>query len=151
MVKAARQEQVNEFRKHNVHLNVPFGECYQVTGKGPLGIRWIHINKGDDEFEEYRSRLVAKEIKHDKREDLFAATPPLEAIKILLSLAVTEGVGYQKDNKSKGMKLAFTDVRRAYFQAKTRLSVYVKLPDEDYQEGLVGKLVKSMYGICDAA
>ena len=77
------QIEINEFRKHNVYVKVPIEECYQVTGKGPLGIRWIDINKGDDEYEEYRSRLVAKEIKHDKRDDLFAATPPLEAIKIL--------------------------------------------------------------------
>ena len=32
--------------------------------------------------------MVAKEIKLDKRDDLFAATPPLEAKKILFSLAV---------------------------------------------------------------
>ena len=92
----ARKEEIEEFRKHNVYLKVPIEECYQVTGKGPLGIRWIDINKGDDEFEEYRSRLVAKEIKFDRRADLFAATPPLEAIKILLSAAVTEGLGYKK-------------------------------------------------------
>ena len=72
--------------------------------------------------------------------------PLFEAIKILLSLAVTEGVGYSKGSKHKGMKLDFIDVRRAYFQARARRSVYVKLPDEDYEEGKVGKLLKSMYG-----
>ena len=40
--------------------------------------------------------------KKDKRDDLFAATPPLEALKILLSLAVTEGVGYIKGKEKKG-------------------------------------------------
>ena len=39
---------------------------------------------------------MAKEIQRDKREDLFAATPPLEALKIILSLALTEGIGYVK-------------------------------------------------------
>ena len=58
--------------------------------------RYHDINKGYDELEEYRSRLVAKEIKRDKREDLFAATPPLEAKKALFSLAVTDGVGWGK-------------------------------------------------------
>ena len=48
---------------------------------------------------DYRSRLVAKEIKTDKREDLFAATPALEATKLLFSMAVTEGIGYTKGNK----------------------------------------------------
>ena len=49
----------------------------------------MDVNKGDETKPEYRSRLVAKEINTSKREDLFAATPPLEALKILLSLAVT--------------------------------------------------------------
>ena len=40
--------------------------------------------------------MVAKEIKVDKREDLFAATPPLEAKKMLFSWAVTEGIGFKK-------------------------------------------------------
>ena len=49
----------------------------------------------DDVHPEYRARLVAKELNLCKREDLFAATPPLEAKKLLLSMAVTEGIGYQ--------------------------------------------------------
>ena len=44
---------------------------------------WVDANKGDKENPEYRRRLVAKEIKRDKREDLFAATPPLEAKTVL--------------------------------------------------------------------
>ena len=39
--------------------------------------------------------MVAKETKMDKRNDLFAATPPIEALKMLLSAAVTEGKGYR--------------------------------------------------------
>ena len=69
----------------------------------------------------------------------------------MLSRAVTEGVGYKIGNKKGGKKLDFIDVRRAYFQAKARRSVYVKLPEEDYEEGKVGKLLKSMYGTRDAA
>ena len=40
------------------------------------------------------SRLVAKEIKADRRLDLFAAAPPLEAKKLLFSFAVTEEIGF---------------------------------------------------------
>ena len=58
-----------------------------------------NINKGDAGNPDYRSRLVAKEIKRDKRDDLFAATPPLEALNLLMSMAMTEGVGYEKGNK----------------------------------------------------
>jgi hypothetical protein len=88
----ARKEEMEEFRKHKVYKKVPIKQCWDETGKGPIGVRWIDINKGDADNPEYRSRLVAKEIKKDTREDLFAATPPLEAKKMLFSLAVTEGI-----------------------------------------------------------
>ena len=48
-------------------------------------------------------------------------------------------------------KLLFVDVKRAYFYAKARRDVYVKLPAEDWEEGMCGKLNKAMYGTRDAA
>ena len=87
----------------------------------------------------------------NKRWDLFAATPPLEAKKILFSLAVTEGIGFEAGKKEQGMKLDFIDVRRAYFHAKAIRRVFVELPDEDWEEGKCGELDKSMYGTRDAA
>ena len=83
-----------KFRKHNVYTKVPLQECWEKTGVQPVGTRWVDVNKGDKLHPEYRSMLVAQEIKVDKREDLFAATPPLEAKKMLMSLAVTEGIGH---------------------------------------------------------
>lgn len=97
------------------------------------------------------SGVVAKEIKTDKRDDLFAATPPLEAKKLLFSYAVTEGIGYLKGDKQSGMKLDFIDISRAYFQADAIRQVYVELPSEDWEEGKCGLLKKSMYGTHDAA
>jgi hypothetical protein len=40
---------------------------------------------------------------------------------------------------------------RAYFHAKIRRLVYIRLPEEDNQEGMCGRLVKAMYGTRDAA
>ena len=57
--------------------------------------------------------------------DLFAASPPLEGKKILLALAVTEGVGYERGYKEDGMKIDFIDIRRAFFQAMAKRRVYV--------------------------
>ena len=104
-------EELGELAKHKVYEEVPLDECWKATGKPPIGTRWVDVNKGDDQNPDYRSRLVAQEINNHKREDLFAATPPLEAKKILMSLAVTEGVGYQRGSKEKGQKLDFIDVR----------------------------------------
>ena len=95
--------------------------------------------------------MVAQELNTYKTDDLFAATPPLEAKKMLFSMATTEGVGYRQGEKEKGYKLDFVDVRRAYFHAKARRDVYVALPEEDRVPGMCGKLEKAMYGARDAA
>ena len=104
---------MREINKHNVYVKVPIEECWANTGKGPIGTGWVDVNEGDDVNPEYRSRLVAQEIRRDNREDLFAATPPLEAKKMLMSMAVTEGIGYNGNDKRGGNKLEFIDVRRA--------------------------------------
>ena len=49
------------------------------------------------------------------------------------------------------MKLDFIDIRRAYFHAKSKRDVYIRLPNEDAEEGMCGKLDKSMYGTRDAS
>ena len=67
---------MSDFHRHKVYIKIPIEECWRVTGRGPIGTKWIDNNKGDKVHPEYRSRLVAQEIKMDKRNDLFAATPP---------------------------------------------------------------------------
>ena len=66
-------------------------------------------------------------------------------------MAVTEGIGLHSGNPEEGMKIDFVDISRAYFQADAIREVYVQLPDEDWEEGMCGKLLKSMYGTRDAA
>jgi hypothetical protein len=72
MVMAARTEELQEFFKHGVYEKVPTEECYEQTGRSPIGVRWVDVNKGDKVNPEYRSRLVAKEIKIDKREKTYS-------------------------------------------------------------------------------
>ena len=85
-----------------------------------------------------------------RRDDLFAATPPLEALKVILSLAVIEGLGFQRGDRKGGMKIGFIDARRAYFHAKAKRDVYLALTDEDWEEVMCRQPVKSMYGTRDA-
>ena len=75
-VRKARQEEAECIQKMNLYRKVPTAECHRCTGKAPLMVRMLDINKGDEEKPNYRSRLVAREINTHKREDLFAATPP---------------------------------------------------------------------------
>ena len=68
-----------------MYTKAPLSQCWEETGKAPKKVKWLDINKGDEENEEMRSRLVAMEFNCEKRPDLFAPTPPLEILKILLS------------------------------------------------------------------
>ena len=61
LVQQARMEEILQFRKHGVYQKVPVRECWERTGKAPIGIKWVDVNKGDEEKPEYRSRLVAKQ------------------------------------------------------------------------------------------
>ena len=53
LVRKARQEEMREFANHGVYVKVSEEECWRVTGKGPIGTRWVDINKGDDDRPEY--------------------------------------------------------------------------------------------------
>ena len=89
LVREARQEEVQEIIRRGVYSKVPLEECYRVTGKALVGIRFVDVNKGDFVCPNYRSRLVATQVKHDKSLDMFAAMPPLEAVKLLFCLCST--------------------------------------------------------------
>lgn len=130
-VRKARVVEMQGAKRHNLYTKVPIKECRMNTGKKPIGVRWVDVDKGDSTNCEYRSRLVAKGIDTEKREDLFAATPPLEAKKALFSMAVTEGIGFRKGDHKECMKLIFIDVRRAFFHVDARRSVYIEHPEED--------------------
>ena len=49
----------------------------------------MDIDKGDEKKPDYRSRLVAKEFNNGQEEGLYASTPPLEALRWILSHAAT--------------------------------------------------------------
>ena len=138
--RAARLDEIKQFHSHEVYEKVPIEECWNSTGKAPVKVKWVDINKGDNVNHEYRSRLVAKELKLDKRLDLFAATPPLEAKKAIFSAAVTQDIGYRGDDWHSGMKIDFIDISRAFFQAEAIREVFVELPDEDSEPGMCRKL-----------
>ena len=66
-------------------------------------------------------------------------------------MAVTEGVGFKRGEREKGLKLAFIDVKRTYFYAKAKKDIFIRLPEGDREPGMGGRLLKSMYGTQDAA
>ena len=149
LAKTARAGEISKFKQHDVYTKVPTAEFVAVTGKQPIGSKRIAINKGDEAEPNYRSRLVAKEIRRGPNEDMFAATPPLEANKCLCSM-VNFAQGRCRNHHGK-TKLLFVDVSRAYLYAPSRRPVFVKLPEEDDEQGMCGRLNVSVYGTQDAA
>ena len=152
LVAEARADEIRGVVSHNVWTKCSVSECRDKTGRPPVKGRWVDINKGDDHNPNYRSRYVGREFRgKDNRDDLFAATPPIEAIKMLISLAASQK-GIRKNIK----KLMFIDVSKAYFHAPAQRSVYVELPDEAleaHERGghICGRLNFSLYGTRDAA
>ncbi len=139
----ARKLEMDFFRRMKVYTKV----LRSSIGDGKvLTTRWIDVNKGDQENPDYRSRLVGREIRKDNRLDLFAATPPLESLRYIISKCAR--------NRRKGSKILTVDVRRAYFYASARSDIYVEILEEDREPGdenKVGKLNLSLYGTRDAA
>merc|ERR1712039_988538 len=111
-----------------VYEKVPREEAQRNNCK-TISTRWLDTNKGDSTVPNYRSRLVGREIKRDKRLDLFAATPPLKTIKLLLAKCAHE------QSCSAPSRIAVVDIKRAYFYAPSRRAVYIEIPAEDYETG----------------
>ena len=90
-VKKARREEVQYMKKRGIWVEVPEEECWRKTGKGPKSVRWVDTNKGMPEDPDVRCRLVSRDFKggQNDRDELFAATPPLEGLRIQCSRAVT--------------------------------------------------------------
>ena len=101
---------------------------WETTGKGPVSVRWVGTNKGGEGAMEVRCRLVARDFKgKDKdRDDLFAATPPLEAKRMLLSRAATRKTVGQTGLR----KLLFIDAKKAHLNPRCMQDVFIELPEE---------------------
>jgi len=141
---AARRLEIEYFKKMGVYEKVDRSEVTKMKGK-VITTKWLDTNKGDLDTPNYRSRVVAREINIKKRLDLFSATPPLEAFKILIAKCALGG---------KKSRLAGIDIKRAYFYAPATRPIFVEIPEEDRVEGdecKVGRLMLSLYGTRDAA
>ena len=145
-VKKARTLEMDYFKKQGVYRKVPVTQCY-TEGLRPITVRWLDTNKGDPEKPNYRSRLVAREIKAAKKpEEQLPQNLLLEAMRYLLSAWATDRVSA----KGRRLKLGLWDISRAHFYGVPKRRIYVELPPEDAEQGFCGLLEKSMYGCQDA-
>jgi hypothetical protein len=152
-VKKARMLEMKYAKEKRVWCKIPRSTAMR-NGWKIIKTKWIDINKGDVDNPIYRSRFVGKEFNTHEVEGLFAGTPPLEALRLLLSQAATT-TQHEKMNQKIVM---INDVSRAFFEAPMQVGRHlcIELPEEDCTEedkrrDMVGYLTKSLYGTRDAA
>ena len=124
---------------------VPVELSWTITGKGPLGGKWVDVNKGDAQKPVIRSRYVVQEFARSRSEDFFAATPPLEALRFLISRTAS-GRSHGKG----GRKLLVIDARKAHLHAASERDLFVHLPPEEKRAGYCARLLRCLYGTRDA-
>ena len=121
----------------------------QAIGHKVIRRKGLDISKGDDERPNYRARLVGCELKmEDHRLDLFAATPPLETLRLMCSLCASN------QSRRQPYRLMAVDVKRTYVYAPARRGIYIEIPMGDWQSGdetRVAKFNLSFYETRDAA
>ena len=146
LVKQARAKEIEFVKEFEVYKKVPAEEA---VGKARVSLKWCDVNKGDDAVPEYRSRLVARELKvwDPSMTGTFAATPPTESLRFMLSRFATR----QQRGVDSNLKMLVLDISRAHFHPPAKREIYIDLPEEDAEEGKVGLLTKTMYGTRDAA
>ena len=159
LVMEARKIELDYFNQKGVWTKRPFGEAKARTGRLPITVRWVDVNKGDELNPKYRSRLVARQLKaRDMSGDnFFAPTPPLEALRTVISMCATSMGSYRPNwnpTSETRTQVSTVDVARAYFNAKCDPEdpCYVQLPAEDGDVNTkCGLLIRHMYGTRRAA
>ena len=136
---AARREEIDWVRSEGVYGIVPMQEC-RDAGTKPLDFIWVDTDKSVDPTRmKIRSRLCAREYKTKSQgkiqralpaSQLFSAMPPLEAVKVLVSIMMSVSLS----NKGKPLKLRHHNISRAHFQGTAQRLFCIRPPAEDRQK-----------------
>ena len=108
------------FESRRVYDRVP-REDQIKTGGRIIGTKWIDVNKGDIDHPNIWCRLVGQEFRTTPDDALHASTPPLEALRIILSRAAT----VCEDGHVR--EVVINDVSRAHFYAECFRALYIEL------------------------
>ena len=158
LVFTTRCEEIEWVHSEGVHDIVPKQWC-RDAGKKLLDLIWVDTDKSvDPAHKKIRSRLCAREYKTKRQgkiqrsffaSQLFSAMPPLEAVKVLVSIMMS----VCWSSTWKPLNLRHYGASRAHFQGTAQTHIYIRLPAEDrqnYGEDNVDRWIKSMYGTQDA-
>ena len=103
----------------------------------------MDINKGSETSKEYRSRLVVMETKRrstiapEDKGAVFSATPSLEAVRMLASLAMSIKGPIAQYDPDNDIVIDFLDISRAHPHVEMKRELYTELPPEhpEYSKG----------------
>eukprot|EP00971_Amphidinium_carterae_P338220 6475462-Amphidinium_carterae.1 len=152
LVTKSRAQEMEFLRGLQAYSYSTVDVCMEKTGKRPIPVAWVDVNKGDADNPAVRSRLVVKETKYrttltDPAQS-YASAPPYEALRFLLSMTMSP-----RDETEASFVLMFIDITRAHPHCKMRREVWVDLPSEDHRSreaGVCAKLDRCLYGLRDA-
>ena len=147
LLREARAVEMEFFSKMGVWTEKLPKRAVKSRGGNHISGRWVDTNKGGAARPDYRARFVGKEFNTGVDPTLYAATPPLEALKLLLAHA--------SSCPGRRAHIMLSDAKRAYFYAMATRELYVELrredPGFDDKECMVGRLRLALYGTRDAA
>lgn len=133
--KSAMKEELKSHEEHNT-----WSVVQRPPDKKIIDSKWvfrIKENEGDQgNSKRHKARLVAKGYMTDQYAETYAPVAKLNTVRILLSVA------NQKD-----MHIHQMDVKTAFLNGTLDSEVYMNLPEDMYEENLVCKLNKSIYGL----
>ncbi len=73
--------------------------------------------------------MVGREVATEKRDDLFAATPPLESLNAILHVCAS------RQRRRHPHRIMSIDVKRACFYAPATRPLFTAIPKDDWEEG----------------
>ena len=66
LVRKARLEEMGCFKSMQVYLKVRVSGAVEATGRKPIAVRWVDMNKGESANLNYRSGFVANELSWER-------------------------------------------------------------------------------------
>ena len=99
--------------------------------------KWARVNKGAVDNPQVKNRLVAQEMAwNEKLDELFAGTPSLSAVRVLLL-----------HSRHDGRCIMTIDVKTVFLYGVMRQNVYIELPRPNPRSADgSGKLERALYG-----
>ena len=153
LVRQAKQEELEYADSIPLYTLAPTDECMNKTGKAPVSTKWTVLNRGDKARPEIRARWVARDFNRYEIDDFYASTPPWELIRLVLSVAPSQGDprGKTQGQRKGWKKVGLIDISRAYFHTPVEEDIYVDLPPERQVPGMCGKFQRYLCGMRGAA